>query len=225
MSPDRSWDELIEENERDHGRPWLPHAGDEDSPTTLVGTIIGFTWVTTQKMPEGCLVCAVTDRDGGLWSVWINTKVLKDEFARQLPKSRERIVLRYRGIAKQASQPGYSPAYLFTLTVESRVRRTELVAEIGQALGGGGEQLAISDRSDARASSAGWSRARSRTASRESVPACPPIGSSRTTSTRGRGPPASPRDHVRMTIVEGAHHGSLGQAPARRVGMPPAGSP
>lgn len=126
--PDRSWDDLLEENENeDYGTSWTPTKS-PDQPRTLVGTVkdyeranlemeVGEVREDGTRRRERPWICKVLDRDGQLWSVWLLGQVLRDEFARKQPEPGDRIVLRYVGKSKNPS-PGRQPAQIYRLTTD-----------------------------------------------------------------------------------------------------------
>jgi hypothetical protein len=124
---ERSWEELEQEAERDYGEAWLPDIHD-DHPRTLVGTVTGYSQgpesVYTGEQPW---ICAVEDRAGKPWSVWLNRTVLVSEWERQRPLPGERIAVRYRGVQDEPSVKGGQPAHLYKLTVDRGPQLPEFV--------------------------------------------------------------------------------------------------
>jgi hypothetical protein len=114
----RTWGELEQEAERDYGEAWLPDR-DDDHPRTLVGTVIGYNQGPESAFTgENPWICAVTDRDGKPWSVWLNRAVLVSEFERHRPMPGERVAIRYRGVQDEPSRQGGAPAHLYRVTVD-----------------------------------------------------------------------------------------------------------
>jgi hypothetical protein len=120
MSTERTWDDLVELNERqEYGQAWLPDRED-DHPGTLVGTVCGYDQgPMSEYTGERPWVCTIQDRHGKLWSVWLNRAVLVSEFEKHRPLPDERVVLRYRGRQQDTpSRAGAAPAHLYTVTVD-----------------------------------------------------------------------------------------------------------
>jgi hypothetical protein len=115
---ERSWEQLVEENERDIGEAWTP-AREPEQPQTLVGTVVGYQQVSLNSgYGEGePWVCTIEDRDGHLWAVWLFQTVLVGEFERWRPMPGERVVLRYKGLSDKAPA-GRQPYHQFVLTVD-----------------------------------------------------------------------------------------------------------
>jgi hypothetical protein len=71
MSAERSWDELVELNERqEYGQAWLPDR-EPDHPRTLVGTVRAYDQgPTSEYTGQQPWICTVEACDGKLWSIW-----------------------------------------------------------------------------------------------------------------------------------------------------------
>jgi len=115
---ERTWDQLIEDNENaDYGEAWIPDQ--REQPATLVGTVRSYNiGPESQWSGERPWICNIEDRHGQTWSVWLNRDVLVREFEAQRPLPGERIVIRYRGRSEKASRAGASPAHLYTVTID-----------------------------------------------------------------------------------------------------------
>jgi hypothetical protein len=138
MATERTWDDLIEQNERqEYGEAWLPDKHPEQ-PRTLIGTVAGHNQGPESEWSgDRPWICTVVDRDGKNWSVWLNRAVLVSEFGARKPMPDERIVLRYRGQADKPSKPSMAPAQLYTLTVDRERQLPEFLAR--PRLEGGGQ--------------------------------------------------------------------------------------
>jgi hypothetical protein len=114
----RTWEDLEQGANRDYGEAWLPDR-DDAQPRTLVGMIAGYDRGPVSTFTgEQPWICAVRDRDGKDWSVWLNRTVLVSEWERHRPMPGERIAVRYRGVQEEASRVGGAPAHLYRLTVD-----------------------------------------------------------------------------------------------------------
>lgn len=119
MTTERTWDDLVDLNQRqEYGEAWLPDR-ESDHPRTLVGTVANYDQGPVSEFTGECpWICTVQDRDGKLWSIWLNRAVLVSEFGKQRPMPGERVVVRYRGQQAKASRQGAAPAHLYTVTVD-----------------------------------------------------------------------------------------------------------
>jgi hypothetical protein len=125
--PQRDWDELEQAAEREYGEAWLPDLHDEQ-PRTLVGAVTGYNQgPVSEYTGEQPWICAVEDRDGKAWSVWLNRTVLVNEFERKRPMPGDRVAIRYRGVQDEPSRKGAQPAHLYTLTTGAEQRLPEFI--------------------------------------------------------------------------------------------------
>jgi hypothetical protein len=67
-----------------------------DVGATLTGTLRGWDRGTTQKYGEKD-IAIIEDFDGEVWSLWLLSQVLIDEFARSRPAIGEAVAVRYEG--------------------------------------------------------------------------------------------------------------------------------
>ena len=115
-TPQRDWDELERSAEQEYGEAWLPDLHDEQ-PRTLVGTVTGYSQgPVSEYTGEAPWICAIEDREGKNWSVWLNRTVLINEFERKRPMPDHRVAIRYRGVQAEPSRKGAAPAHLYTVT-------------------------------------------------------------------------------------------------------------
>jgi hypothetical protein len=123
----RTWEQLEQDAEREYGQAWLPDR-EPDHPRTLVGTVAGYDQGPVSTFTgEQPWICTVEDRDGKLWSIWLNRAVLVSEWERQRPMPGERIAVRYRGQQEEASRQGGAPAQMYRLTVDRSQQLPEFI--------------------------------------------------------------------------------------------------
>jgi hypothetical protein len=63
-------------------------------------------------------ICAVHDRNGTDWSIWLNRAALVSEWEQLRPLPRERTAVRYRGQQDEPSRQGGAAPHLYRLTVD-----------------------------------------------------------------------------------------------------------